>query len=139
MDFIISYQSLVGNTVYFKNTSSSIKYNSAVKWTLVAQSKQASRELLRRTCANELIGPYALCALRNSSSQPSPRLRITNCDSRTTDAVSLMRVVFHFQRRIKRKHFVYLSNRNCSFSNSRNLNIHCYVCMGGDPRLHSNL
>jgi len=74
MDFIISYQPLVDNIVYFKNTSSSIKYNSAVKWTLVAQTKQQSREMLRCPRTNELIDLCALRAVRNGSSQPSPHL-----------------------------------------------------------------
>ena len=38
--FIISYQPPADDVVCLKNTSPSIKYNPAVKWTSVAQSRQ---------------------------------------------------------------------------------------------------
>lgn len=130
MDFIILYQSPVDNIGYFKNTSSNIKYHSAVKRTLVAQAKQQSRVMLHYTFANELIDPYAISALRSGCSQLSPHLGATynKFDSRT-DAICLMIEAFISEDELEI--IVYLFSRNCSFSNSRSLNAHCYCLHWG--------
>lgn len=50
--------------------------------------------------ANELTGPFAPCAEGATACSPVPIAVpcIITCDNRTRDAISLMRVAFHFIR-----------------------------------------
>lgn len=97
-------------------------------WSCSQQSRSCHATL---PLMNEEI--QRLPVLQGGAAQPSAHLipRATNCDSRTTQAISRMHTAFPLQRQPEKNHFVSILNRDHSFSSSRDMNIHGYCLHGG--------